>query len=410
MPNALLVYPQFPLSYWGYKFALNFIGKKSSMPPLGLLTVAGMFPDDYRLKLVDMNVRPLSDADLSWADFVFTSTMVVQKESLREVIGRCHRVRVPVVAGGPHPTSFHEDIEGVSHFILDEVEETFTLFLRELSQGSARKVYRASEKPDLTRSPLPRYDLIDVPDYGSMALQFSRGCPFDCEFCDITQLYGRVPRTKTNEQVLAELDLLYNQGWRGPLFLVDDNFIGNKRRALGVLPEIARWQKEKDYPFSLFTEASVDLAKFEPLMDAMVEAGFTMVFLGIETPNPQALLKTKKAQNVRKGEENYLLHCVRKIQQRGMEVAGGFILGLDGDREDVFDAQIQFIQQAGIPRAMVGLLNAIKGTPPLPALATRGPAAGRVQREQRQHSAQLSSGNGPQDARFRIQAGPLDAL
>ncbi|MDA2937108.1 B12-binding domain-containing radical SAM protein [Acidobacteria bacterium AH-259-A15] len=362
MPNALLVYPQFPPSYWGYKFALDFVGKKSSMPALGLLTVAGMFPREYQLKVVDMNVRPLTSADLNWADLVFTSTMIVQKDSLQEVIERCNRAGVPIIAGGPHPTSFYEDIESVDHFILDEVENVLPDFLQDLKNGTAQRIYRAPEKPDVTNTPLPRYDLINLHEYGSMALQFSRGCPFDCEFCDITKLFGRVPRTKTNEQVLAEFDLLYRLGWRGSLFLVDDNFIGNKRAALSLLPDIARWQKERDYPFSLFTEASVNLERLEPLMDAMVDAGFSMVFLGIETPNPEALLKTKKKQNTRKGEENYLVNAVRRIQQKGMEVMGGFILGLDGDGEDVFDAQIRFIQEAGIPMAMVGLLTALKGT------------------------------------------------
>ena len=362
MPNALLVYPEFPASYWGYKFALDFVGKKSSMPPLGLLTVAGMFPKNYQLKVVDLNVESLRSEDLDWADLVLTSTMIVQRDSLREVVERCNRAGVPIVAGGPHPTSFFENIEGVDHFVLDEVEETLLDFLGDLENGRAKRIYRAPEKPDVSKSPLPRYDLIDLDVYGSMALQFSRGCPFDCEFCDITKLFGRVPRTKTNEQVLAEFDLLYRLGWRGNLFLVDDNFIGNKRAALSLLPDVTRWQKERDYPFSLFTEASVNLVRLEPLMDAMIDAGFSTVFLGIETPNSEALLKTKKKQNTRKGEEHYLIDSVRKIQQKGMEVMGGFILGLDGDGEDAFDAQIQFIQEAGIPMAMVGLLSALKGT------------------------------------------------
>lgn len=362
MPNALLVYPEFPPSYWGYNFALGFVGKKSSMPPLGLLTVAGMFPEEYRLRIVDMNVRPLTDADLNWADLVFTSTMIVQKDSLKEVIGRCNQAKVPVVAGGPHPTSFHDEIEGVDYLILDEVEYIFPEFLDDLKKGTAKPVYRSPVKPNITKTPLPRFDLIDVRDYGSMALQFSRGCPFNCEFCDITKLFGRNPRTKTNEQVLAELDLLYDLGWRGPVFLVDDNFIGNKKETMRLLPEIARWQKERNYPFSLYTEASVNLAEMDPLMDTMVEAGFDLVFLGIETPNPKALLKTNKKQNMKKGTEGYLLNAVRKIQGKGMEVCAGFILGLDGDCENAFDAQIQFIQEAGIPMAMVGLLTAVKGT------------------------------------------------
>jgi radical SAM superfamily enzyme YgiQ (UPF0313 family) len=362
MPNALLVYPKFPPSYWGAQFALEFVGKKSNMPPLGLLTVAGMFPKNYQLKVVDLNVTPLTDRDIAWADLVFASTMIVQKDSLQEIIGRCNRASVPIVVGGPHPTSFYDEIEGADHFVLDEVEDIFPEFLSDLENGTAKRVYRASAKPDISKTPLPRYDLIDLNVYRSMALQFSRGCPFDCEFCDITKLFGRVPRTKTNEQILAEFDLLYDLGWRGPMFLVDDNFIGNKRDAMRLLPEVAKWQKERNYPFGLYTEASVNLASLDQLLDAMVDAGFSMTFLGIETPNHDALLKTKKAQNTKKGEEHFLLNAVRKIQEKGMEVTAGFILGLDGDREDAFDSQIEFIQQAGIPVAMVGLLTALKGT------------------------------------------------
>ena len=362
MPNALLVYPKFPPSYWGAQYALEFIGKKSAMPPLGLLTVAGMFPSGYQLKVVDMNVDPLTEEHLEWADMVFTSTMIVQKDSLREVIERAKRAQVPVIAGGPHPTTFYEEIDGVDHFVLDEVEDTFGEFLKDFEKGRAQRIYRSSAKPSIKDAPLPRYDLINIHTYGSMALQFSRGCPFDCEFCDITKLFGRVPRTKSAEQILAEFDVLYNLGWRGRMFLVDDNFIGNKRDAMHVLPEIARWQKARNYPFSLYTEASVNLSGLDDLLDAMVDAGFTMAFLGIETPNREALLKTKKAQNTHRHDDNFLLNAVRKIQEKGLEVTAGFILGLDSDGEEAFDAQIEFIQQAGIPTAMVGLLSALKGT------------------------------------------------
>ncbi|OGZ44457.1 MAG: radical SAM protein [Candidatus Ryanbacteria bacterium RIFCSPHIGHO2_02_FULL_45_17b] len=369
MPHVLLVYPEFPLSYWGYNFALPFVGKKSAMPPLGLLTVAGMFPKNYQLKVVDMNVRPLRDADVRWADLVFTSTMIAQKDSLQTVIERCNRAGVPIVAGGPHPTSFHEEIgksfskgEGVDHFVLDEVEDIFPEFLQDLQNGTAKHIYRATKKPDVTKTPLPRYDLIKLHDYGSMALQFSRGCPFDCEFCDITKLFGRVPRTKSPTQMIAEFDMLYCLGWRGSLFVVDDNFIGNKRDAMRLLPEIKAWQKERGFPFSLYTEASVNLVEIPDMLDAMSGAGFNMVFLGIESPNKAALLATKKKQNTKKNEASgsYLLGAVRKIQEKGMEVTGGFIIGLDGDTE--FDSHITFIQEAGIPVAMAGLLTALKGT------------------------------------------------
>ena len=362
MANALLLYPRHPPTYWGNNYSLEILGIKAAYPPLGLLTVAAMFPSRYNLRVVDLNVTSLEDADLEWADLVFTSSMIPQRPSLEQVVERCNRAQVPVIAGGPHPTTFHEEMEGVDHFVLDEVEETFPTFLRDLENGTARAVYRALKKPDVTLTPLPRFDLIDMNDYYSMCLQFSRGCPFDCEFCDITKLYGRVSRTKSPEQMVAEFDHLYELGWRGPLFLVDDNFIGNKREVLRLLPAIAEWQKERDHPFSLSTEASVNLVRMDGLMDLMIEAGFDAVFLGIETPNPNALRKTKKPQNIDIRDDNYLFTAVRRIQQKGMQVLGGFILGLDDDDDHAFDAQIDFVQEAGIPMALIGLLTALKGT------------------------------------------------
>ena len=362
MPNALLVYPEHPPTYWGADHALELTGVKATHPPLGLLTIAALFPSSYELRVVDMNVGALQDADLEWADYVFTSTMITQHVSLRAVIERCNREGVPVVAGGPHPTTFHEEIVGVDHFVLDEAEEVFADFLRDLDAGTARRIYREKRKPDVTRTPVPRFDLIDLKNYATMSVQFSRGCPFDCEFCDIIKLYGRVPRTKSPEQVVEELDSLYRLGWRGPVFLVDDNFIGNKRDAMNLLPAIAEWQKARGYPFTLITEASANLALMDAMMDAMIEAGFDSVFVGIETPNPEALLKTKKAQNTSKTQENFLYHAIRKIQQHGMQVQGGFILGLDSDDEGVFDAQIEFIQETGIPVAPIYLLTALKNT------------------------------------------------
>jgi radical SAM superfamily enzyme YgiQ (UPF0313 family) len=367
MPNALLVYPEFPPSYWGFKFALEFVGKRSAMPPLGLLTVAGMFPKEYRLNVVDMNLTSLSDVHLSWADVVLTSTMILQRDSLYDVIRRCNRAGVPIVAGGPHPTTYHDDIrreaEGtVDHFLLGEVEETFAPFLMDLANGTAKGTYPEPRKPDITKSPLPRFDLIDFRQYSSMAVQFSRGCPFDCEFCDITKLFGRAPRTKSADQMLAEFDLLHRLGWTGPVFLVDDNFIGNKREALRLLPRIAEWQQQRRYPFSLYTEASVNLARVPDLLDGMSDAGFNMVFVGIESPNRDTLVAAGKKQNAAATDDaaGYLLRSVRRIQEHGMEVSGGFIIGLDGDTE--FDSHIRFIQEAGIPLAMAGLLSAVRAT------------------------------------------------
>ena len=362
MPNALLVYPEHPPTYWGANFALEMLGIKAAFPPLGLLTVAAMFPHEYDLRVVDMNVGPLDESALEWADLVLTSTMIVQRDSLQAVIERCNRVGVPVVAGGPYPTSYHEEITGVDYFVLDEVEDIFHEFLRDMETGTAKAIYREPRKPDVTRTPVPRFDLINMKDYHSMCVQFSRGCPFDCEFCDIIKLYGRVPRTKSPAQIVNEFETLYRLGWRGQLFLVDDNFIGNKRDALKLLPVIAEWQKARGYPFSLSTEATVNLARMDALMDVMIDAGFNVVFLGIETPTPAALIKTKKPQNISKQDDRYLFNSVRKIQQKGMRVDGGFILGMDGDDEGVFDAQIDFIQEAGIPWALVGLLTALKGT------------------------------------------------
>ena len=362
MTKALLIYPAQPPTYWGANYALEMVGIKSAFPPLGLLTIAAMFPPEYELRVIDMNVAPLTDSDLEWADLVFTSTMIVQRVSLQAVIERCNRAGVPVIAGGPHPTTFHDEIPGVDHFVLDEAEETFPGFLRDLENGTARAIYREPRKPDVTRTPVPRFDLVDLDNYYSMGLQFSRGCPFNCEFCDITKLYGRVPRTKSPAQMVTEFEALYRLGWRGPLFLVDDNFIGNKREAMELLPVLAEWQKAHGYPFSLSTEASVNLAHLDELMDAMVASGFDTVFLGIETPNPKALIKTKKQQNTSRSDENFLFNAVRTIQRKGIQVQGGFILGLDSDDETVFDAQIEFIQQAGIPVAPIYLLTALRGT------------------------------------------------
>lgn len=367
MPNALLLYPKFPSSYWGFKYALDFLGKKSSMPPLGLLTVAGMFPPNYNLRVVDMNIEPLTGAHLEWADVAFTSTMIVQKDSLYEVVQHCNRANVPIIAGGPHPTSYRDNIikevEGtVDHFLLGEVEETFEDFLTDFESGCVKDVYSETRKPAITKAPIPRYDLIDIHAYGSAALQFSRGCPFNCEFCDITKLFGRIPRTKSNEQMLTEFEMLYRLGWKGALFVVDDNFIGNKRDAMRLLPAVIEWQEKRQYPFSLYTEATVNLVEIPEMLNSMSSAGFNMVFLGIESPNDKALIATSKGQNTSKEEsaEGYLLRAVREIQHKGIEVTGGFIIGLDGDTE--FDSHINFIQKAGIPTAMVGLLTALRET------------------------------------------------
>ena len=356
--RVLLVSPRIPTTYWSYKYALPFVRKKALLPPLGLLTVAGMLPEDYELRLIDMNVEALRREDIEWADMVFLSAMIVQQKSFEQVVALCRECDTPVVAGGPYPTSSFQTIEGVDHFVLDEAECTLPEFLKDCERGEARHVYRAEGKPDLDLTPLPRFDLVDVNLYESMPLQFSRGCPFDCEFCDIIELFGRKPRTKDPRQFMREVDHLYTTGFRGSLFIVDDNFVGNKNKAKKLLPPLAAWQKAHGYPFSVSTEASITLAQDEELLDLMVAAGFTMVFIGIETPDAKTLAMTHKTQNLRED----VLSSVARIQQRGIEVSGGFIVGFDGETEDIFERQKEFIQKAGIPTAMVGLLIALPHT------------------------------------------------
>ncbi len=367
--HALLISPAFPISYWSYTYALEFVNKKSNLPPLGLLTVAGLFPSTWALRLVDLNVEPLRDEDLEWADVAFTSSMIVQEASLLEVVKRCNGAGVPVVAGGPHPTALHEELSArlapehrIDHFVLGEAEGILSEVLDDLQSGEARPLYGPAARPEIGDTALPRFDLIDPAQYGVMALQFSRGCPFDCEFCDITVLFGRRPRTKTSKQMISELDALLATGWRGSVFLVDDNFIGNKRDALLVLRDIKLWQQRNGYPFSLMTEASVNLAELSPLLEVMRDCAFSMVFLGIESPGEEALRNTSKGQNIGRAHEpaQHLLAAVRRIQSYGIEVTAGFIIGLDGDTE--FDSHLEFIHRAGIPIAMTGLLTALKGT------------------------------------------------
>ncbi len=358
--NILLIYPEVPgNTYWSYKHTLKFIRKKCSMPPLGLMTIAALIPDTFRIKLVDLNIAPLSDTDIAWADAVFISAMIVQKTSMEEVIRRCRLFGKTIVAGGPFPTSDHENIEGVDHFLTGEVEETLMDFLQDLEKGSAKPVYSKPSYPDIANRPVPRFDLLDIDAYGSMAVQFSRGCPFHCEFCDIWTIYGNKPRLKSAGAILKELDTLFNLGWRGAVFIVDDNFIGNKKQVkVDLLPALKVWQIEHDYPFHFFTEASINMGADEDLLTAMREAGFNQVFIGIETPDPEGLRETGKIQNLHSDMER----SIRTIQRHGMEVMAGFIIGFDNDKEDIFDRQIAFIQQNAIPKAMIGFLNALPGT------------------------------------------------
>ncbi|MFP4453802.1 MAG: B12-binding domain-containing radical SAM protein [Desulfobacterales bacterium] len=358
--RILLVYPKVPdNTYWSYKYALKFVKKKSVMPPLGLLTIAAHFPEDCELKLVDMNVEPLEDQLLQWADAVFISAMIVQKQSMEEIIRRSRQAGKTIVAGGPYPTNSHEEIKGVDHILRGEVDETLKDFLAELDNGTAKPVYELPKHPDISTNPLPRFDLLDLNQYASMAIQYSRGCPFHCEFCDIWTVYGNKPRLKSAQTLIAEIDALYALGWKGAVFLVDDNFIGNRGRVKReLLPALKKWQEDHDYPYHFFTEASINMADDQELMAGMREAGFNSVFIGIETPSPEGLAETGKVQNLKSDMEA----AVRTIQKNGIEVLAGFILGFDHDTEDIFDLQIEFIQKNAIPQAMIGLLNALPGT------------------------------------------------
>jgi radical SAM superfamily enzyme YgiQ (UPF0313 family) len=358
--KILMVYPEFPATYWSYEYALPFVGKKSLQPPLGLLTVAAMLPDYYHVSLIDMNVdgRELPEA-IEAADLVFLSAMIVQKESFDIIIELCKGAGKTVVAGGPYPISSYEHIHGVDHFVLDEAEITLPHFLADYERGEPKKVYTSGgEKPDLSHTPVPRFDIIDVNAYQMLSIQYSRGCPFNCEFCDIIEMFGQYPRVKSPQQFIAELDAVYSTGFTGNLFIVDDNFIGNKKEVKKLLPLVASWQKNRDYPFKLSTEASINLAQDERLLNLMVDSGFNMVFVGIETPDQDTLAHTQKGQNLR----GNIVDDIKKIQSAGIEVTGGFIVGFDTDKEDIFDRQLEFIQEAGIPVAMVGMLTALPNT------------------------------------------------
>jgi radical SAM superfamily enzyme YgiQ (UPF0313 family) len=356
--NVLLVYPEFPNTYWSFRHALSFEGKRSAFPPLGLLTVSAMLPAGWGRRLVDMNICDLRLRDIEWADVIFCSAMLVQRDSLQRVVALCKAHNKKVVIGGPYVSTTAENLSGVDHIFVGEAEETLPEFVRDLERGKARRVYNATERPTLSAAPLPHFQLASLKYYSSMSVQYSRGCPFQCEFCDIIEIYGRVPRTKSNAQMLAELDALHQTGWRGPLFIVDDNFIGNKRNVKNFLPELADWSERRGRPFSFFTEASVNLAEDDELLELMRRAGFYRVFLGIETPVKESLKEAQKSQNTRSD----LLQSVRKVQSYGMEVMAGFIIGFDNDPEDIFERQINFIRESAIPLAMVGLLTALPHT------------------------------------------------
>lgn len=357
--NVLLINPKVPNTFWSLKSALKFISKKALLPPLGLLTVAAMLPVGWKKKVLDMNTTHLRDGDLKWADYVFLSGMVIQKQSVDQVIERCSQLGKKIVAGGPLFTAFPEIYTNIDHLVLKEAELTLPKFLKDLEAGHPKFFYNTHTRPSLAETPLPLWELIDTKKYAMMCLQYSRGCPFGCDFCDVTKLFGHTLRTKSTEQILAELDHIYTTGWRGEVFFVDDNFIGKKSTLKKeLLPAIIKWMQEKKHPFCFNTQASINIADDEELMSLMVQAGFDSVFVGIESPNEQSLAECNKVQN--KGRN--LEACIRKIIQSGLQVQGGFILGFDNDHVSVFDRLIQLIQNSGIVVAMVGLLNAPRGT------------------------------------------------
>ncbi|UCF71192.1 MAG: B12-binding domain-containing radical SAM protein [candidate division WOR-3 bacterium] len=357
--KILLVYPKNPDTFWSFKHALRFIFKKATNPPLGLLTAAAMLPDEWEKRLIDMNVSMLKDRDIEWADFVFISAATIQKDSVNEVITRCKARGVKIVAGGPLFTSSYDEYEHVDYLVLNEAEITLPQFLDDLRQGKLKHIYTSPEWADLKKTPVPDWRLLNIRKYASMSIQYSRGCPFDCDFCDIPLLYGHRPRIKNRQQIITELQNLYDRGWRGVVFFVDDNFIGNKRGLKSeVLPAIADWMERMKYPFTFLTQASVNLADDEELMNLMVKANFNTVFVGIETPDEESLAECGKRQN----KNRDLVECVKKIQRFGLQVQGGFIVGFDSDPLTIFERQIRFIQNSGIVTAMVGLLNAVRGT------------------------------------------------
>ena len=356
--KILLIYPEYPDTFWSFKHALKFISKKAVLPPLGLLTIASLLPQEFKKKLIDMNVAKLTDKDLLNADYVFISAMITQRESTHKLVERCKKLGVKTVAGGPLFSSLYNEFPEIDHFILNEGEVTLPLFLEDLENGNPKRVYTSDIKPDITQSPVPQWNLINFKDYLKIPIQYSRGCPFDCEFCDIVNLNGKIPRTKEPQQVIQELDALYDKGWRGSIFIVDDNFIGDKPKTKELLKILIEWQKSKKYRPVFMTEASLNLAEDEELMSLMRDAGFNSVFIGLETPSAEALKECGKHHNKNKD----LVAAVRKIHSYGMEVAAGFIVGFDSDDTSIFRRQIEFIQETGVVVAMIGLLQALPGT------------------------------------------------
>lgn len=366
--RILLVNPEYPTTYWGFQLALPLAGRRVSLPPLGLVTVAACLPESWTFRLVELNARPLDDDDLAWADVVMIGGMRVQAPSMHEVLRRARAMGRRTVVGGPAATTSPQEFDDADVVFQGELEGRQADLVAAIEAAGRVRIEASPDRPDVTTSPTPRFDLLRLDDYASMCVQFSRGCPYSCEFCDIIEMFGRVPRFKSNDQVLTELDALRALGYVGPLFFVDDNFIGNKRAVRALLPAVTGWQREHEYVFGLYTEASVNLADDDALLDGMVEAGFTGVFLGIETPSAEALAGAKKTQNLRRD----LTDGVRHIAGKGLEVMGGFIVGFDEDGVETFERQRAFITSLPLPLAMVGILTALPETALYRRLAKEG--------------------------------------
>lgn len=357
--NTLLIYPEYPDTFWGFKHALKFILKKANVPPLGLLTVAALLPKDWTLRLVDLNLKKLKEKDIAWADMVMISAMDAQRPSVRRIVDLCQKHHVKTVAGGPLFSANPQDFPDIDHLVLGEAEITLPQFLADLTAGNAGHIYATDQWADLSKYPRPMWELADIKKYSSMNLQYSRGCPYNCDFCDISLLYGRVPRTKNTGQVLGELGALHKMGWRGGVFIVDDNFVGNKGRLKSeVLPQMVAWMDAHKHPFTFITQASIEMADDDVLLSLMARAGFDQVFVGIETPDENSLQECSKFQN----RNRDMIASVKKIQGFGIQVHAGFIVGFDSDPKSIFDTQIKFIQQSGIATAMVSLLNVLPKT------------------------------------------------
>ena len=359
--RVLLVYPLFPKTFWSYEKILELVNRKVLLPPLGLVTVAAILPQEWEFKLVDRNVRAVTESEWAWADIVILSAMIVQREDLVDQIKEAKRHGKLVAVGGPYPTSVPDEAmaAGADYMILDEGEITLPMFVEAVQRGEKTGFFRSGgEKPDVTGTPVPRFDLLELEAYDSMSVQFSRGCPFQCEFCDIIVLYGRKPRTKDPAQLLKELDCLYELGWRRSVFMVDDNFIGNKRNVKLLLKDLKVWQEEHQYPFSFNTEASIDLAQDQELMEMMVDCAFNAVFLGIETPDEASLAMTKKFQNTR----GSLAESAEAIAKTGLRVMAGFIIGFDGEKQGAGDRIVRFVEQTNIPTTTFAMLQALPNT------------------------------------------------